>query len=438
MDISQSNWKETDGLNSAAAPNGAPEGMAPAGVNDTMRAMMGGIKRFWDRINGTVKTTKVGNAYTYTPTVAAPALVDGEIYTFRANGANTGAATLNVGIGGAQNLVKADGISGVTNLVTNDILPGCYYMAAWDSLSTQFVVLNSGLATIPPGSISADVNAAIRSTSATIKLDVDSVSAVIAARLVSDSAVFTAALSSVAAITVTDNRSMSADIKADISSVSAVITAALGAGWAASDRSTSLVIKTDISSVSAAIAVAFNANDDSTSAVIKADIASVSAAITVAYGLAIRSTSDTIKTDISSVSAVLQIAINGAGSVPAGAKMFFYNNAAPSGWTFAAANDYALIAQGVAANGGSTGGAWAISGLSNESADHYHGMNFTTGFNSSDKPNSAADTGANTYANPAHYHSVIGNTGGTSANHTHTGDGNWRPLHLKVIMCTKN
>ena len=44
-DISASNWSPTDASNNSAAPDGAPEGMPPSGVNDTMRAIMGADRR---------------------------------------------------------------------------------------------------------------------------------------------------------------------------------------------------------------------------------------------------------------------------------------------------------------------------------------------------------------------------------------------------------
>lgn len=365
-DISQSNWSPNDASNNAVSPAGAPEGMLPSGVNNTMRAMMGATKRFWDRINGTTAVTNVGNAYTYTPTVAAPALADGEIYTFRCNTPNTGASTLNVGVGGAKALAKTD-VTGTIPLVANDLNAGGYYMAAWASADNQFVVLNLPPTTIAPASVSANIFAALHSVSACLTSEI---------------------------------ASLSVEIAADL-------------------RSLSLLIKADMNSVSAAQVVAWNANDDSTSAVIKADMNSVSAA----HVAMLRSTS-----------AVITAAL-GSGSVPAGSNMFFWNNAAPSGWTFATADDYTLITQAIVGNGGTAGGAWAISGISTESATHAHTFSASTGV-----PNAtvAVGNGANGVATNVHTHTVSGTTGAESATHTHTGDGTWRPKHLKVIMCTKN
>lgn len=364
-DISQSNWSETDNTNNQPAPDGAPEGMAPSGVNNTMRAMMGGMKRFWGRINGTIKTTNIGDAYTYTPPTVAPSLIDGEIYTFRCNAANTGPSTLNVGVGGAQAVVKSDGIAGSAALDANDLLPGIYYQAAWDSLSSHFVVLNTGVGAAV-GSLSADVNAAIRSTSAAIKTDIASVSAA---------------------------------IKTDIGSVSAAITSAFGA----SDRSTSVVIKSDLGSVSTVIATALH------------------------------SVSLVINTDLHSISAVLKTAINAV--IPTGSVVLFAQAAAPAGWTKVVTWNDRLLRVVSGATGGTTGGAWAISGLSNESANHTHTYSGTT---AQTADNLGMNGGGVQMARDFHTHAFSGTTAGVSANHTHTGDGTWRPAYLDIIPCSKN
>lgn len=44
-------WSVTDASNTAATPDGWPEGQAPSSVNDCGRAMMGAIKRWYDLAN---------------------------------------------------------------------------------------------------------------------------------------------------------------------------------------------------------------------------------------------------------------------------------------------------------------------------------------------------------------------------------------------------
>ena len=101
MDIGASNWNESDDNNSTAAPDGAPEGMPPSGVNNTVRAVMGAIKRWYDwsipKVTGGTST-----AYTLTYGVAPNALVDGMMHLVQFHAGNGISATLNVGALGAQ------------------------------------------------------------------------------------------------------------------------------------------------------------------------------------------------------------------------------------------------------------------------------------------------------------------------------------------------
>src|SRR5262245_54723583 len=95
MDICTANWNEADASNSAAAPDGAPEGMAPSGVNDVLRAHQGAVKRWY---NWTVPKLTGGTAAAYTLTygVAPSALADGMTHVVQFHAANGSAATLNV------------------------------------------------------------------------------------------------------------------------------------------------------------------------------------------------------------------------------------------------------------------------------------------------------------------------------------------------------
>jgi microcystin-dependent protein len=95
MDIGANNWNESDANNNTPAPDGAPEGMAPSGVDDTIRAMMGAIKRSYDwsipKLTGGTNT-----AYTLAYSVAPGALVDGMTHIVQFNALNGTAPTLNV------------------------------------------------------------------------------------------------------------------------------------------------------------------------------------------------------------------------------------------------------------------------------------------------------------------------------------------------------
>lgn len=122
-DISQSNWDETDASNNAAAPNGFPENMPFSGLNDGARSIMGAVKRFWGRIQGRYASTGSANGYLLTPDVALPGYVTGERYSFRANFANTGPATLNISGLGAKAIKKMT-TGGKADLLAGDIQNG--------------------------------------------------------------------------------------------------------------------------------------------------------------------------------------------------------------------------------------------------------------------------------------------------------------------------
>ena len=95
-DIGATTWNENDDDNDVAAPNGAPEGMAPSGVNNVLRAHQGAVKRFWDRINPVKTTGGSGSAYTLTYDVPATSYYDGEVHSFVAGATCAAGATLNI------------------------------------------------------------------------------------------------------------------------------------------------------------------------------------------------------------------------------------------------------------------------------------------------------------------------------------------------------
>jgi len=94
-DIPSSDWSETDASNNATPPNGWPEGQNPSDVNNSARAGMGAVKRWF---NWTIPKITAGTstAYTLTYGVAPGALVDGMTHVVQFNAANGAAPTLNV------------------------------------------------------------------------------------------------------------------------------------------------------------------------------------------------------------------------------------------------------------------------------------------------------------------------------------------------------
>jgi hypothetical protein len=103
LDISQTVWNESDSGNSTPAPDGAPEGMFPSGVNDTIRADRGAIKRWYNRTIPLV-TGGSSTAFTLTYSVTPTALADGDTHLVQFNAINGAAPTLNVNGLGAKPL----------------------------------------------------------------------------------------------------------------------------------------------------------------------------------------------------------------------------------------------------------------------------------------------------------------------------------------------
>jgi microcystin-dependent protein len=99
-DIAASNWNSTDSSNTDAAPDGFPEGMAPSGVNNGLRAHQGAIKR-WYKWSTPATTAGTSTAFTLAYDVAPGALVDGMTHLVQFNAANGDAPTLNINSLGA-------------------------------------------------------------------------------------------------------------------------------------------------------------------------------------------------------------------------------------------------------------------------------------------------------------------------------------------------
>lgn len=137
-DISQSNWSPTDASNTSAAPDGAPEGMAPSGVNDVLRAHQGALKRFHDLVNGTLTTGGTTTAYTLTPTVAPAAYFTGMLVSFKVNATNTGASTLNISTLGAKDIYKQT-TAGPAAIAAGDLVINQIAQVIYDGTRFQLV-----------------------------------------------------------------------------------------------------------------------------------------------------------------------------------------------------------------------------------------------------------------------------------------------------------
>lgn len=135
-DLGSSNYSETDASNTAAVPNGWPEGMQPSGVNNSARAGMGAEKRFWNRINAVKTTAGTTSAYTLTYDAAAAQYYDGEIHSFVVNATNAAAATLNINGLGARQLRLFGG-----NLLAGALLANQIVQVRYNLSDTAFDII---------------------------------------------------------------------------------------------------------------------------------------------------------------------------------------------------------------------------------------------------------------------------------------------------------
>jgi hypothetical protein len=136
-------WSITAANNNSTPPDGAPEGMAYAAVNDVIREIMAVLRRWYADNNGSLTAGGTANAITLTANEAHTALYDAFTIRFRAASANTGAVTLNINSIGAANLVNRDGSSLAADAwQTGDIIEVHYVNA--DS-EFRLVSVSSGL-----------------------------------------------------------------------------------------------------------------------------------------------------------------------------------------------------------------------------------------------------------------------------------------------------
>jgi len=128
-------WSNTAASNNASPPNGFPEGMAPSTVNDAAREVMAAISRYRSDTDG-VNTSAGTNTITLAASRTMTAYAQGDLYTFKAGGTNTGATTINVDSLGAKD-VQFNGAA----LTGGEIVSGLMYTVVYDG--TQFQLLNS-------------------------------------------------------------------------------------------------------------------------------------------------------------------------------------------------------------------------------------------------------------------------------------------------------
>lgn len=140
-DTTANKFSETDASNTAPAPDGAPAGTVPSQAEPIWRGLMATVKRFYDRINGTVTTTGASGTYTYTPVNATypTSYVTGETFSFKADKDSAGSDVMNINALGNKNLKKFTS-SGKAAIAAGDIKSGMFAVVQYDG--TDLVLQN--------------------------------------------------------------------------------------------------------------------------------------------------------------------------------------------------------------------------------------------------------------------------------------------------------
>lgn len=105
-------WETDPANNSLAPPDGAPEGMLFADVNDTLRETMAVEKRVHTDNSGSLTAVGSGSKVTITPARSIPLLYDGLTFRFVLSGAAT-ASNINL-------TIAVSGVSGTFSLLNQD------------------------------------------------------------------------------------------------------------------------------------------------------------------------------------------------------------------------------------------------------------------------------------------------------------------------------
>ena len=136
-DVSQ--WSTTASSNNSASPNGAPEGMAPSGVNNVIRENMAAIAKWYSDSDGTLQSTGSSSAYVLATNSTHAALADMPLVAFRANHASTGASTLAVDGLAAKAIVKNHDVA----LIAGDIEVGQIVVVVYNATDDKYELISS-------------------------------------------------------------------------------------------------------------------------------------------------------------------------------------------------------------------------------------------------------------------------------------------------------
>ncbi len=131
-------WSKTAASNATADDTvNAREGMAPAAVNDSMRAMMAAAAKYRDDISGSIETGGSSTAYTVTTNQVLASLTSGFAVAFRPHATNgAGPVTLNVDSLGAKPLRGQTGVA----LPAGYLVAGTPYRATYFSSADEWLL----------------------------------------------------------------------------------------------------------------------------------------------------------------------------------------------------------------------------------------------------------------------------------------------------------
>lgn len=156
-------WSVTSTSNATIDPSvNFAEGQLPGTVNNSMRAVMAGLARFYGDIGGALVTSGTGAAYTLTINNTWTALANNQILSFKAHSSNTSStATINVTNADAAALgAKAIRGPGDVALALGQIVSSGRYVCQYDTSANAaagaWVLLN------PTLTVGATDNAALR------------------------------------------------------------------------------------------------------------------------------------------------------------------------------------------------------------------------------------------------------------------------------------
>lgn len=144
--IQTSNWSQTAASNNAASPNGMPEGMAPSGVNDSIRELMSALKIDWANVHGVdssgalLSTAGTSTAYTLTFSTAPASLYTSFIFGCKIHTDCGADPTINVNGLGVVNIQKMTA-SGYANLGVSDLKQNQHPLFKYDGTLAKVILL---------------------------------------------------------------------------------------------------------------------------------------------------------------------------------------------------------------------------------------------------------------------------------------------------------